>query len=201
MQRKRSIVAAFSEAIEEIAPQIANSLAEWENAYGQPYPKSDEDWVRLLVQTGMSPDAVLNCRYSPEHAVAIVEGYLQRLCDQRKQMANPSDTPVSDPQADIAQVAGQPPTHRRITYGAKMLEAVQDDPTPVRVDGGTMGKLSRMCPFYGCRHQDTRVAFSTLPRSGARKTCRKQAYKKNLDGKIDRRRLPKRKARLYSLDD
>ncbi len=199
MQRKRSIVAAFSEAIEEIAPQIANSLAEWENAYGQPYPKSDEDWVRLLVQAGMSPDAVLNCRYSPEHAVAIVEGYLQRLCDQRKQMANPSDTPVSDPQADIAQVAGQPPTHRRITYGAKMLEAVQDDPTRVE------WTAEQWANYLGCARSTvvgtkTWITYSTF-REVARGKRAEQAYKKNLDGKIDRRRLPKRKARLYSLDD
>lgn len=76
--------AALSEGLKELAPQIVRSLADWEDTYGQPYPQTDEDWVRLLVRAGVSPEAAVHGHYAPEHYVAIIEGYLQRLRDQRQ---------------------------------------------------------------------------------------------------------------------
>jgi len=95
--------------------------------------------------------------------------------------------------------AGNGKKQPRLTVAAKMLEAVQKVPSWV---DWTAEQWSN---HLGCARSTvvgtkTWITYSTF-RELARAKRVEQAYKKNLDVKVDKRRLPKRKTRPESLDD
>lgn len=56
---------------------------EWEAKFGEPFPRDIEDWVRLAARSGVSGEILLSNSWTAADVSPVIEGYLQRLQDQR----------------------------------------------------------------------------------------------------------------------
>ena len=71
----------------EDSQQIQNELDEmvnsWEQTYGMSFPRSVEEMMRLAVRAGIPAEIVYEGRWTLADMLPVIEGYLQRLADQR----------------------------------------------------------------------------------------------------------------------
>ena len=68
------------QTIQDEFDEMVNS---WQQIYGIRFPRSIEEMMRLAVRAGMPADLVYEGRWTLADMLPVIEGYLQRLADQR----------------------------------------------------------------------------------------------------------------------
>jgi hypothetical protein len=79
---------------EPIFEEIRKYQECWEERFGIPYPRDVESMMELATRAGIDPNRVLNGNWTLKEFAPIINGYLQRLKDQRTKV---SDGPWSKP--------------------------------------------------------------------------------------------------------
>ncbi|MEN6384827.1 MAG: hypothetical protein ABFD79_06480 [Phycisphaerales bacterium] len=75
----------LSELLEEINAATIKADEEWSKTFDCQRPKTPEEWQTLAARAGLSADFVLKGQWMPEDILPVLEGYLQRLKDQKPQ--------------------------------------------------------------------------------------------------------------------
>ena len=75
--------AGFKELLDEIRRAEDRADGQWASQFPCPRPKTAEDWQRLAVRAGLKADFALKGEWTPSDILPIVEGYFERLRDQR----------------------------------------------------------------------------------------------------------------------
>lgn len=82
-----------TQALQTLARELQANRAAWEAAYGEPYPRDLDDWIRQATRAGVDPGAVSSI--PPSDVLPVIEGYLLRLRDQA-QVSMSADLPRLD---------------------------------------------------------------------------------------------------------
>ena len=80
----KSVFARLKEEgyFERVQAESKEAKSRWRETFGEPYPESIDDWMRLAARAGISGDTLLNGEWTPSLVEPIVEGYLKAILDK-----------------------------------------------------------------------------------------------------------------------
>lgn len=80
----KSVIARLKEEgfFEKIEAESKEAKSKWRQTFGESYPESVDDWMRLAARAGVSGETLLNGEWTPALVEPIVEGYLKAILDK-----------------------------------------------------------------------------------------------------------------------
>ena len=67
--------------LRDAVAELAEFDRQWEQTYGEPFPRDIDDWKRLAVRAGLPADYVRQGKWTGADVIAIIEGWLLRKKD------------------------------------------------------------------------------------------------------------------------